>query len=600
MTRTRESPARGLADLPTEIILSIGSYSNLATLWALVLTQKRFAAILTTQLYDKGTRSEVHEDHGPVHGVFTKAMLHCAGNWNSPHVTRHVLSKMAGREFFCVFFAIDMESFDEGMETLDGDMETPILPLAHLMAAAGNTGILGKLLDGGGVGVRDSVGRTALHWAALRNREDVTRMLLNMGERAADVDKYSMTAIMLAARCGSPSFLGDIIQSAQAIGDDIFGVDWRGWTALHHAAKHGNTAVIPMLLELGADASIRDTNGEYPLLLAIKHSAQKLNKLVVSALIEASSDINMRNSVSVTPLQYAATTTIVWLNELLLEAGADIHLGDREGDTALHWALYEDIENPVVDLFIRYKADPYQSNYGGVSPLLLAIQEYNGTQTLRFLQMEHDPFLDSDIVEFDSIEYKLWQLTRSLPAIEVEQAQLVSDLIDMQSIPDFEEMFHQREDILTNSLHLLSSARDSPQTRPGLEATISLLLDACNTKFCVSDENGFTPLHYASYTGKAEAIEQFFIRGHNRHLSKYNGVKLNKQKRRTYAGVVVGLLEAGQKEDALVRDDNGVCGLDRWAMEIQDGLSFNVVNLLLGRQSIMAYIGETDDIYWFG
>ncbi|KAK2809977.1 hypothetical protein FQN50_003391 [Emmonsiellopsis sp. PD_5] len=572
----RASPARGLADLPTEIILFIGSYSDIATLGALVRTQKRFAAILTTQLYRRAIppNDPPEERWTRAHGVFPLAVLNCARHWKSPYVVDHVLSKMAGCEFF-------LSHPPRGHGN--------VLPLTHLMARVGNTGILRKLLlENGGIGVKDAAGRTALRWAARMKNEDTAKMLLDMGERAAEVDKKNMTPIMLAAGRGSNPSLGHLIESAQAAGDNIFGVDRNGWTVLHHAARYGNMAAIPMLLEAGADASAKDPHGEYPLLLAIRHVPRELTESAVKAMIKAFSDVNACGSMSQTPLRLAVTTKIVWLNELLLKAGANVLPEDnREWNTALHLALYKDIENPVIDLLLRYGADPYRWNREGITPLGLAAKAKNTTVALRLLQVEPANWRGrkSDVV------YKLWHLTRGLPAIEAEQAALIYRITLSQRRSDGN---------LKRSLHLLCSARGSPQTRPGIEASIYLLLHTPSIKFYALDPDRFTPLHYASHTGKADVIEHFLIRGHNSHFSKFNGMKLGKWKRRIYASVVEGLLEAGSKKGALVRNRKGACGIDRWAMGIQDGLCFNIVNLLLGRQNIMAYIGEFDNNSWFG
>ena len=90
----------------------------------------------------------------------------------------------------------------------------------------------------------DVVGRTALQWAAWKNRTDVTELLLSKG---ADVNKRSG-------------------------GDHA--------TALHMAALNNNTDVIEVLLKHGASTNVTDHRGFTP----IDHARRANNKAAVRLL----------------------------------------------------------------------------------------------------------------------------------------------------------------------------------------------------------------------------------------------------------------------------------------------------------------------------
>jgi ankyrin repeat protein len=50
------------------------------------------------------------------------------------------------------------------------------------------------------------------------------------------------------------------------------------------------------------------------------------------------------------------------LIELLLQYNTDINVQDIEGDTALHYALYENVSNQTIQTLILHGADPFIKN----------------------------------------------------------------------------------------------------------------------------------------------------------------------------------------------------------------------------------------------
>ncbi|PGH01617.1 hypothetical protein AJ79_07865 [Helicocarpus griseus UAMH5409] len=92
---------------------------------------------------------------------------------------------------------------------------------------------------------------------------------------------------------------------------------------------------------------------------------------------------------------------------------------------------------------------------------------------------------------------------------------------------------------------------------------IRCILDT-RAQFLLRDDSGFTPLHYAAHTGKEEMVKLFFLRGHNAYCTRYSGVRLDRRSR------------AGNREDALTKGSDGICGIDRAATSISDSLSFVV------------------------
>mmetsp|Transcript_21620 Transcript_21620/g.71579 ORF Transcript_21620/g.71579 Transcript_21620/m.71579 type:complete len:88 (+) Transcript_21620:482-745(+) len=72
-----------------------------------------------------------------------------------------------------------------------------------------------------------------------------------------------------------------------------------------------------------------------------------------------------------TPLHRAAGTGRSRIVELLLSEGVDVNARDKEGNTALHLAMYEQQEESCVSL-IRAGASTTIKNNEGETPLALA------------------------------------------------------------------------------------------------------------------------------------------------------------------------------------------------------------------------------------
>lgn len=99
---------------------------------------------------------------------------------------------------------------------------------------------------------------------------------------------------------------------------DINEIDQRGIWPLLAAATYGNTAMVELLLKLGADPNQHDQY-QYTAL----HEAASLGfRDVIEVLIEAKADINLRDINSITPLGYAVRSPSLEAAELLQQFGA--------------------------------------------------------------------------------------------------------------------------------------------------------------------------------------------------------------------------------------------------------------------------------------
>lgn len=163
------------------------------------------------------------------------------------------------------------------------------------------------------------------------------------------IDRSLKAAAATAPRAGEKDSPEDFMRAAlrnasvpaiQKALRDGASIDWRnpesnGETLLMRAARRGDLLVVKYLLERGADASLEDYSGRYPLHVA----ALEGHVLVLQILIQ--------------------------------KKAAVIDEEDAQGDTALHLACLNG-SLPAVRLLISSNADPEQRNCTGATPFDLA------------------------------------------------------------------------------------------------------------------------------------------------------------------------------------------------------------------------------------
>lgn len=135
-------------------------------------------------------------------------------------------------------------------EASNEDMKvTPLIAAAH----AGNLKVVEFLIErGANVGAVDAGGKTALHWAALRDHAEVVGVLIKSGADVNAVDDSKATSVSLAARTGSVDALKLLLSSDEI---DLNTGDVLGVTPLMWATIRNQEAIVRLLLEVGVDAT---------------------------------------------------------------------------------------------------------------------------------------------------------------------------------------------------------------------------------------------------------------------------------------------------------------------------------------------------------
>ena len=194
----------------------------------------------------------------------------------------------------------------------------------------------------------DSLGVTALIWAASGGYEAIVRLLLEKGADIETKDTLQQTALMHAVIGGHEAIVRLLLEK----GADIEARRvYQQQTALLQAVDYGEEAIVRLLLENRADINARDRHGETALMKAVIQKSYEYMELtfeerqaVARLLLENGADVNARDENGQTALMKVLEIPLHrrWAAEerqavvrLLLENGADVNARDCNGRTAL-------------------------------------------------------------------------------------------------------------------------------------------------------------------------------------------------------------------------------------------------------------------------
>lgn len=176
--------------------------------------------------------------------------------------------------------------------------ETNIIGANALMVACsfGHDHIAKKLINEG-IDINfqmDATGNTALMRAAENGKDDCLMLLLNHGADISRRDKDGMTALMYAVLSGMHVRSGRLTQDksnsvCQLLAKDVNSLDFRasaetfnGRTALMFAAMHGFVETYSLLVNAGANFTLRDSIGMDSKKIAIENKQHDLIPLMDS------------------------------------------------------------------------------------------------------------------------------------------------------------------------------------------------------------------------------------------------------------------------------------------------------------------------------
>ncbi len=138
----------------------------------------------------------------------------------------------------------------------------------HYASRKGSTHVVNKLLDAGADHtITNSLAETPLLLASARGHSEVVKALIEKGSNANEIDKNGWSALMLAIS-------NNHIEAAMSLIEKEANVNYQtqneGYTALMIASEYGYQDSVRILIENGAEKSLKDNLGEQAIDKAIK------------------------------------------------------------------------------------------------------------------------------------------------------------------------------------------------------------------------------------------------------------------------------------------------------------------------------------------
>ncbi|WP_341823711.1 ankyrin repeat domain-containing protein [Wolbachia endosymbiont (group A) of Agelastica alni] len=388
--------------------------------------------------------------------------------------------------------------------------------------------LLSKVID---VNAKDKYGWTPLYYAIYYNEPEMVEFFIDKGANIDIKDNNGKTPLDVANEYGKPKIISILIN--KVIEDGQFDVvknflkktakktsmkdknEWRiRWKLLHYAAYNGELNIVKdlfsLLLEKSGDVNVKEGYYNYtPLHCAVYYNRHEMVKF----LIEQGANIEARTMYSDTPLHIAARYCGLDMVKLLVEKGCNTSAINN------HKQMPSEITGDR-------KVKQFLNENKGLSPLHYAAKEGN-LDLFKVLLNKGDNINAKDKYGWTPLHY----------AVEHNRFDVMKLLIDSNAIS-----IEAKDRNGKTPLHVAA--------RQGCITSINLLLGKganVTAKTNNSDWN-WTPLHYAVYYNKPDAVKYLMSRGAD--------VKVRDKKGNTPAYYAVGGHRAYDRKKRSTSDSN--------------------------------------------
>jgi len=292
--------------------------------------------------------------------------------------------------------------------------------------------------------------------------------LLSYGADPNIKNLWGSLPLHVAARQGISLLIHPLVEA----GNDLNCRNSFGETALVRASKYGHEQAVQALLDLGADTTICEDNRQWNPLHSASYNG---SEAVVDMLLQEAPNLEAPDVDGYTALHIAALMNHVGAAKLLLASGADVTAKNNNRETPLHRASsaggFE-----IAKLLIENGADVLASCVAGESPLDRAA--YRGHDDIALLLLDHGAAVNS-------LDQRLYS---SLHSATLNGHDTTVRLL----------LQHGANPCLVNTwggTALLLAILF------GHESIAKCLLDFDTAVITISDKDGYSPLHFAAFSG---------------------------------------------------------------------------------------------------
>lgn len=176
------------------------------------------------------------------------------------------------------------------------------------------------------IDLKDKHGLTPLDRAARKNHLYIMHLLIKASaERIFEDTDYNRKLLLHAVNSRDEICIGQLLERDSVRTLVLEAKDERQRTPLALAVRNGDTAIVRMLLEKGADYEAKDEEQRTPLFLAVWNG----KPVVVQLLLDKGANYEAKDKDNRTPLSLASRKIDTTITNLLLEAGAKFPITEK-------------------------------------------------------------------------------------------------------------------------------------------------------------------------------------------------------------------------------------------------------------------------------
>jgi ankyrin repeat protein len=211
------------------------------------------------------------------------------------------------------------------------------------------------LRAGADVNARTRYGVTPIYLAAQNGSAALTRLLLQAGANPNELYREGETVLHTAARTGEPDTVAVLLDAGAAIDARE---EWHGQTPLMWATAQGHAALLPLLLQRGADVNALSNVETWERqvtkeprekwlppggMSSLMFAAREGCRACIQPLLDAGADIDAATLTGITPLLGAIINGYYDVAWDLVQAGAKVNLNDETNRSPLYAAVHFNI-----------------------------------------------------------------------------------------------------------------------------------------------------------------------------------------------------------------------------------------------------------------
>ena len=257
-------------------------------------------------------------------------------------------------------------------------------PLADAIESGRRDAALELIEQGADVNASQADGTTPLHWAAYQLDADLVQRLLQRGANANGANRYGASPLGEAAKAANAEIVALLLQA----GADVHAANGDGETALMLASRTGSREVVKLLIDAGADVNAREA---WRAQTALMWAAAGAFPEVGALRIERGADVRARAAANdwgsqitsepraqyrptggLTPLLYAARSGCTECVAAILAAGEHVDRPTPDAVTALMLAI-DNYELDTAKALLEAGANPHLADWWGRTALYLAV-----------------------------------------------------------------------------------------------------------------------------------------------------------------------------------------------------------------------------------